>query len=250
MPLVEYTGTTAGTIGLLEGTVSDPIEPSEDVGAVDVRSTQTDLDDGIIQHGRVTGLVETTTEMVHADADAITVERDLDMTRRWTDWVADFTDAGFVAAGSTGGNTDIEFPFGTFEVVTGVDITPAAIDLGAFYRRQRDADNNPQVWMTGRKQETESDHEPDNTRIVYGEDALSKDAIQAEVNVGFNTGWQGKRVRGVMYHSGYVAVYNRSFGPVQFAQFVREEILPVATEAVEADDAQQSLDDVGGGVDA
>ena len=95
--------------------------------------------------------------------------------------------------------------------------------------------------MAGRKEQT-GEPDVDNVDMRYGRGALKKDAIQAEIGVGFETPWHGTVVKGVIYNSGYLAIYNpSSWGPMQFAGFVREEIMPVAeVPDVEEDAGEQS----------
>lgn len=236
----------AGTLALLEETADDPLESFADDGhrALEVKGTQEYLDGAIVQHGRVAAMVESRTEDIIVEGDTIDVETIETLSHVWTPWVADVTDGGFVLAERTVPN-DPPFPFGMFESLAKTWVDAALIDVAAFVRRQRDADREWDIWMAGRKEEVGGEDDVDNTKIAYGEDALRKDAIQAEVGVGFETTWRGSHVKGVVYTSGYVAVFQPSlWGPVQFARFVSEEILPVAERDVDEEEefVQEALE--------
>lgn len=235
----------AGSLALLEHPASEPLESYSSGGfsTLDVRQTQTYLDDATVQHGRAAATVEGEQEEIHVAGGEIDVESAPVNKKVWTEWVADVTDAGFVVAERTAGS-EPPFPFGLIESRTGSLVTPARIDVGQFVAAQRDADRDYEIWMAGRKTEIEDDDAPDDVDIHYGSGALSKDAIQAEIGTGFRVHWHGSWVRGVLYASGYVAIYDpESWRTPQFARFVREEILPVAGAQERSETEQASLEE-------
>lgn len=211
----------AGTLGILEDTVTARLKSKNGGGftTLDVQGRDEYLDGAAVQYGRACSTVESTQEEIHVLDGEIEVESVGTKERVWTEWVADVTDAGFVVAERTHSENPM-FPFDLFRAATGETVDPARIDPGAFVRQQDDVD----LWFSGSKAET-PDTEPNDVDMGYGRDA---NQAGGNVGVGFETGWNGTTVRGVMYASGYVAVYNDTWGPMQFARFVRDAILPVA----------------------
>jgi len=240
----------AGTVLLLAEPSDDTLH-SKDTGGfatIDVRETQEYLDGAAVQQGRACDIVETHTEEIHVDGGTIATESVLSIGRFFTEWVADVVDAGFIATERTEGE---EFPMGLFEAALGTDIARAQIDPGAFIAAQLRADKNPDTWFTGQKVEYPEGH-PNDVQMGYGDDSTTaQQATEANIGIGFETSWQGKRLKGIVYSGGYLAVHNDSVGPVQFARFVREEIMPHA-EAVEEDEAaneQAGVDEFADSVD-
>lgn len=223
----------AGTLALLQDTADEPLESYEAPGftTLDVRETAEYLDGKSVQQGRAAATIESSQEEIHIIDGDIEVEQVAATERVWTEWVADVTDAGFVVAERTHG--EFPFPFDLIEARTGCGVDPAYIDAGDFISRRQQADDDLDIWFAGTKEET-GELEPNNAKMAYGEDALTHDAIQSDIGVGFWTHWNGRGVKGVLYNSGYLAIYQPSgWGPEQFARFVREEILPVATADAE-----------------
>lgn len=224
----------AGTIALLDEPADDDLE-SDSSGFVtlDVHDAQEYLDGATVQNGRACSLVEGTKEEIHVTEHGTTIEVETVGTRErvWTDWVADVSDAGFVAAERTAGS-DPAFPFDLFEAATRTDVSVARIDPAAFVRQREDCS----LWFSGSKTET-GENQPNDAKMAYGQDASQ---AGGNVGVGFKTGWNGTTVRGTLYASGYVAVYRDTWGPVQFAAFVRDAILPVASVPEDDEEGEQS----------
>lgn len=222
----------AGTLALLDEPAEDTVESfTSRPTALDVRGTQEYLDGARVQHGLATSDVEQTTrEITVAGGGNIEVNSVPARTTVATEWVADVTDAGFVAAASTAGS-DPTFPFNIFRAQTRRELTPARLDVGAFV----DSRDDITLWMSGSKVET-GETQPNDASMEYGREA---NQAGGNVGVGFETGWEGTTARGVLYASGYVAAYNSSWGPMQFAQFVRDVVLPVA-EVPEDDESEQA----------
>jgi len=229
----------AGTIALLEGTADDELESkSSGFSTLDVRETLTYLDHSTVQHGRACAHVDTQHEEVFVDGTTIETETVSHPEEAYTEWVADVTDAGFIVTERTAGS-DSAFPFDLFEVATGCRLSEARLDPGAFITAQREAENAPDVWFSGSKAETEDDLDPDDVDMAYGRDA---NQAGGNVGVGFRTSWNGRRIKGIMYASGYLAVYSDWVDTTAFAQFVREEVLP-HTETPDGEGGQATLDE-------
>lgn len=228
----------AGTLALLEETSDEPLESNGSAFAtLDVQEDLVYLDGASVQSGKACSFVEGRKEEIIVNGTDIEIEPVATDEHVWTEWVADVVDAGFVVAERTAGD-DPEFPFEIFEARCRTRVRRATIDPGAFVRRQEEQGREVRPWYAGRKQPTESISEPDDVAMSYGRKARSSDAREAEVGVGFKLSWNGSIAKGIIYASGYLSIYNSSWGPIQFARFVRDDILPVA-EVV--DDEQEIL---------
>jgi len=228
----------AGTLAIINEPADEVLESESSGGfaTLDVRETQQCLDESIVQQGRACAKVEGQNEEIHVTGTTIDTESVPGLERAYTEWVADVTDAGFIASERTTGEA---FPFDMFEAALGTDVDRAELDPSEFVDAQRRADNDIELWMSGSKAKTSNEEEPDDVSIGYGQDSTQ---AGGNVGVGFRTSWQGRRVRGVLYASGYVALFNSWVGEIAYAQFVREEVLPHASvpEDDEADDGGQT----------
>lgn len=228
----------AGTIAVLEDPLDEPIESTGGSGGfttVDVIETLEGFDDTDIQHGRVCDTIETRMDNVGVtDGGAIEVDTETRIDRVWTPWVADATDAGFVAAERTHGE---EFPWTIFAARCRTSVDRVEIDVGDIVASFRDRDRAVDVWMVGANS--------GGAEIRYHSNARPADATRADIGVGFELPWQGTTAEGVMYRSGYVAIYSEGWGPRKFAAFVRDVVLPYA--AVPEDDEGEQ-DTLGEGV--
>lgn len=229
----------AGTIGVLEEPVDEPLESYASGGfaTLDVRETLEGFDGVEIQHGRVTDTIETQAEDIFVSGSTIDVETTESSAKVWTPWVADVTDAGFVVAERTAGS-DPEFPFQVFRARTGQKVERVEIDVADIIRSFRDRDRDVDVWMVG--------SDEGGAEMRYHGHARVADAKRASIGVGFELAWNNTVAEGVMYASGYVAVYNESWGPRKFASFVRDVILPHAEVPEDDEETEQAeLDDTG-----
>jgi hypothetical protein len=200
----------AGTLAKFENALEEPLEDHATGGfaTLDVKETQRDLaGDSIAQSGRAEEVPST--------------------KRVWTEWAADPTGSGVIAAERTAG-ANPGFPFDVFRSVGEQLVDPLVIDPGALIQSQAARDRAVDVWMTGDKAESGSALTPDDVQINYGREATVRDAQEATVGVGFEIPWEGKTVRGVAYQSGYVAVFTDGVGPTQYIQFISDVILPHA----------------------
>lgn len=235
----------AGTLAVLEDTCDEPLESkgNDSFTTLDVQETFSYLDDRQVQQGMACSRVESKVEEIYVNGTDIDVEMVGSVEQAHTEWVADVVDAGFVAAERTAGS-DPEFPFDMFRAICGTQVDPVRINPGAFVRAQQDDGRDVDIWYAGTKQETESDLDPDDVDMAYGRKATTEAAKDAEIGVGFKTPWNNTTVKGVMYASGYVAIHNDSWGPMQFARFVSDAILPhTSVPDVEDSGEQQTLED-------
>lgn len=223
----------SGTLAILEEPVADELESygSGGFSTLDVRETVEGFDDVPIQAGRAAATVETTIEEIHISGTDIDVEQVGDRERVWTEWVADVTDAGFVAAERTAGN-DPEFPFDIFHARTGQPVERVEIDVASVVQSCRDRDRDVGVWMVGT--------DDGAAELRYHHHAKVADAARANIGVGFELAWNNTVAEGVMYESGYVAVFNDSWGPRKFAAFIRDLVLPHAEVPEDDEEGEQS----------
>jgi hypothetical protein len=228
----------AGTLAVLEEPAAEPLETATSGGtlpALDVRTTQTDLQgDAVAQQGHAGGTVRAQTEdvMVARTRDdekepIVVTERVEGREEHHTEWVADVTGHGIVLIGSLGGSDELPFPLDLMASQTDRAIQPTSIDLESLAVTWNL--NDEQTWYTG-------DSDDDGTTLGYHDQAGHP--AGANVGLGFSRSWRSTGCRGVVYESGYVAIY-RDWTAAVAIKFVAEEILPHAR----ADSQQQSLGD-------
>jgi hypothetical protein len=219
----------AGTLALLEELADEPLETETAGGtlpALDVRKTQADLDgNAVAQQGYAGGRVTVEVEDVmlaqsNSDDDdpLVVTERIETAEQHHTEWVADVTGHGLVLVASLGGDDNQPFPLDLISAQTGRDVRATGIDLRSLSAAW-DLDDE-QTWYVG-------DSDVDGTTLRY-HDAAGQSG-DANVGIGFERSWQTTGARGVVYESGYVAIY-REWTPAVGIEFVAEEILPHAYE--------------------
>lgn len=224
----------AGTLAVLTETADETLtSKSNGFTTLDVRETLTYLDEATVQRGRACARVESQQEEIFVDGTEIETEMVGAQSEAYTEWVADVTDAGFIVTERTAGEEPM-FPFDLFEVACQTEVARAHIDTGGWAQAQQRDGNNPDIWFSGSKTVVDDDTAPDDVDMGYGRDANQSGG---NIGVGFRTAWNGRRVKGIMYASGYIAVYSEWVGETAFAQFVREEVLPHA----EAPETAQSI---------
>lgn len=228
----------AGTVGLLDP-VADPLETwlrddADQLPALVVEAAQADLDGDAVQRGTAAGCVSDTETAVSVAPDGIDAKA-IDTSREVaTEWLADVTDAGYVVAESTFGSGDYPFPFDLFTARTGSYVERAAIDVEAVSRQWRSDDRLYDTWMVG------SNPDGTGTSIDYNQAALPHKATEASIGLGFEAAYQGTVAKGVVYASGYLAIWE-DWPTRQFATFVEGEILPHASTPEDDDDEQTTL---------
>lgn len=220
----------AGTIAQLDHAADDPLETAfqgGDLPALDVEQTQTTFEDTPVQSGVAATRIEVEREQASVtvdpdgDATGIHTTREPVLTDVTTNWVADVTESGLLAAASVGGDGPFDFPFDLIAAQT--DRTPQrlTVDIEAMHEDwvEAEADGLADAWMTG-----EDDGE--STAMQY-HDAADVET-RPTIGLGFVRPWNGTVEKGVVYASGYVAVYT-SDSATSFVQFVRDEVLPYAS---------------------
>lgn len=235
----------AGTLALLREPADAPLADYHDGGysALDVESTQEYLDGRRVQEGMAASQVETRLQKVHLDGSDIETSREQVLQTVATNWVADVTtETPWVVAESTTPGPEPPFPFDLISARTGTIAEPVELDPAQFVANQLDAGNDLQTEMLAHESANEK-----NTTMDYGQPPGAKRAARdANIGVGFKTPWRSTVVRGIIYGSGYLAVYApSSWGSAQFARFVDEEIVPIASVPEADEDAQQTLGESG-----
>lgn len=247
----------AGDLALLDETTDETLDSyyrRSPPRALDVDATQAELtEDRHVQSGTAVSTVDATETDVVFQADAegdtvgVEVERVDASETVASDWIADVSDSGLLAAASTVDTGDLlPFPYDVLAERTGRDVRLLQIDVEALYADWHSRDDLADVWLKG-VSEDGSDDDEGGTRIDYHDHADADDE-PADLGVGFRVRWGGTIARGVAYASGYVAVYNAAT-PGEFVSFVEDEILPhTGAEAPEDEEAgrQETLGDSGG----
>lgn len=237
----------AGTLGRLQNAVDAELETTFAEGGtlpgLDVERTQHSFDNRPIQAGQAATRVETTTQDVSVGVNAegeplaIDTERRETMEDIVTDWVADVTGTGLVAAASVTGDGEFAFPFDLFTAVTDERIDRLEVNVLELHEAWDEDDTAGDVWMT-------AGDDGEGANIAY-HSAASRDD-QPTIGIGFERPWNGTVERGVVFESGYVAVYSASSAS-SFIRFVEEELLPFCEVAGEDESEQQTLDDAESG---
>jgi hypothetical protein len=208
--------------------------------AVEVSHTQTRVNGGApVQRGKVAGRVETQRQeiMVAAGADgtpeALFAEREQHRQMRLAEWVADPQETGLLAVSTTGGSGQAAFPFNIFghSEVAGDLPRRLTVNIESMVETWRETGDRPvdDVWMATDDQVPDDDGdgaeetEAGSTTITY-HDAADTTATPS-IGVGFARTWNGAVIRGVVYASGYLALYNVE-DAATFVGFVADDVLP------------------------
>lgn len=230
----------AGTLGILSSPTEDTLESyysdqGDRLPALDVERTQTGFDGGPVQSGQAAARVPTEQRDVSVahtrdgDPGGLMIERNEGRKTVTSEWVADPTDSGLVAAASLAGDPEDPFPFDLIGRVAGRRVERQTVDLQSLHLDWHKADVLDDVEMVAAEQQ-------DGATIAYG-DAADPD-VRPSAGLGFQGSWGHGRTRGVIYPSGYVALYSAS-SPSAFCRFVVDEILAYC-EPPEDEDGEQS----------
>lgn len=236
----------AGTLAVLDEPADEPLsEYIHDRGfpALAVGRTQQALDGAQVQTATAAARVNDTATDVFTgrthDTNDVYVDADTHDTTTavTTELVCDATNTGIVLAESVYGDDDTAFPF---DVVWNVaERKPvrqrvAVSDLHAAWSRD---DVLGDVWMTGADS-------GDGARIAYHDRA--DDADVPTIGLGFERPWDGTAVKGVVFASGYIALYSASSAS-RAVRFIADELLPYCSDDEEGGgDGQASVSDFGG----
>ena len=215
-----------GTIALVEPQ-DEPLESwyhddETHLPALQVEDTQTSFDDRPVQTGIAAGYDDTTRQSVSISIDpdgnpsGITVNREDDRKRIATEWVADVTGSGLVAIESVAGDGEFDFPLDLFYTRLGLQPERQFIDVEELYVAWDREDVLGDIWLA-------AGEDMQGTSIDYHGNADGE--TLPSIGLGFERPWGGTVMEGVVYASGYVAVYNTTHAS-QFVRFVEEELLP------------------------
>jgi hypothetical protein len=200
--------------------LEDTTEQSHDLPALAVNATQTDLDaDREVQHCTAAARIATEEEQAIVYDGGVTSERIETRTEIISDLVADVTGTGIVLAERTGGDGRYPFPYDMVAAQTTRDLTTYNVDIQDF-ANQWDDDALRDTWMVG-------SGDDDGVRIDYNDRAEPENAPDATVGLGFVVSWEDTVGEGVVYESGYVAIYS-GWTAAMFVEFVDDAVLPHA----------------------
>lgn len=237
----------AGTLAKLEEPVDEPFESrfsGEGLPALYVEETQDSFDERPVQSGTAADATETERRVPmvlhdnNGDPASIITEKERHGKKIASDWVADPTGTGLLVAESLDGNDRHAFPLDMLAGAAGERVQLLEIDVTSMFTAwESDDDGITEVSMKAAEDE-------DSVSIEYHEAAEGH--TEPTIGFGFSRPWSNRVYSGVVWDSGYVAVYNTDV-PSNFVRFVEEQILPYA-EAVE-DPQQQLISDRGGSDD-
>lgn len=236
----------AGTLAVLYDTVDEPLETfSADKGrypALVVNVTQETHGEATPQAGKVAAQleVENTEVVVTEDQDGdlmIDSQRVTEVEPIATAWYADLTGSGVILAESVSdSNAERPFPFGLFSATTGSWADRQQIDVETLHDDWEDTDRLGEVWMGAGDADI-------GTQINYHGAASEVDPT---IGIGFERAWNGKTIKGIVYASGYVALYS-VYHTTDGLQFIADEILPYASTWDADEHGQQTdFDEFGG----
>jgi len=188
--------------------------------AVDAESVQY-LDGHELYFGSAADYVEEQIQKVHIDNGKITTSREDVIQRKKVEFYADVsTDPGFIGVSSEG---DGEWLVKRIAAKTGVEVTETRVDVDEFAARIREEADAPNAWNVSRQEDYGGGME--ETSIDYHRSADLDAAQGGTIGLGFEYFWDDTRVEGIVYESGYVALYSDTISEV-FGAWVREEVLP------------------------
>jgi hypothetical protein len=225
----------AGKIAQLQTPASDPLEDTTQSGtlpALAVNNTQQDLEgDAAAQHCTLADAVQTERPEPMVYDGGITEVMEPHTVEVISDVVADVTGSGIVVAERMRKAGRYPFPLNLIAAQTGREIQPYSVDVTAF-ADHFDGGDIHDTWMVG------TDY-GDGSTIHYNADADSEHAGEANIGLGFELSWNDVVAEGVIYESGYLAIYSEWTSAV-FLQFVEDAVLP-HTFVGDNDSQQQTL---------
>lgn len=203
--------------------------------AIDVETTFTDFDGRHVHAGLA---AERRTEQVtvpnFTGGGSINLVDTTETVKVHTEWMAELADRGWVAVDTSAGT----FVFDLVWHETGADVRRAELDVHGFVEMARGADVPAEFWMV-------ADEDALGPAVKYHARATSQNAEGANIGIGFEYGWEGHRLKGVLYSSAYVAVWpqNASWAPETFAAWIGDQVFPHTSlpEPDEEEDEQGSL---------
>lgn len=230
----------AASVFLCEGDARQTEIPSRLEGnlpAIDAEATEY-LDGHRIYHGEAANRVEEQTERVWVTDDGhIVSERQLDYVPRRVDWFADVSgDPGFIGVSSA---SDGEWLVDRLGAQTGVVVRETGIDVTGFAEELR-VEASADAWNVSKSQVFDADGEAEKTTIDYHDAADLEQATRGTVGLGFDYFWSDRHMRGIVYESGYVALYSDCLTEV-FAEWFRQDILPYLYDAGDGETTQSAL---------
>ncbi len=237
-------GTLARLVSPAEGRLETTFRDGGRLPGLDVRTTQTSFDDRPIQTGMAAARLPVTETDVSVARDrdgqsqAIMTERVEGRESFVTDWTADVTSSGLIAVESAAGDGDLDFPFDIFYASTDRRVERLAVDVSGLHKAWADEDVLGDVWMVGAE-------DSQGASIDYHARASAAD--RPTIGLGFQRPWNATVVEGVVYRSGYVALYSVERAN-DFVRFVDGELGPFLFVPDDDDGGgQATLDESGGG---
>jgi len=233
----------AGTIARLDRPTDEPLENFFREGglpalSVDQTQTRVEGDKPPVHTGTAGKRIEKPRQEVSigknndGEPTAIDVSSIPALTDVATQWVADPQDTGIIAAESTEGDGPFDFPFDVLAVATNRTPERLEIDVRDMYEAWESDDKIGSVTMN-------ASDDGFKTTMEYGDEADG--SKEPNIGLGFTRPHGGTIHEGVIYESGYVALYSCS-SAAEFVAFVRDCVLPFC-RAAEDDGTQVTFDE-------
>ncbi|UIO98928.1 hypothetical protein Hbl1158_10315 [Halobaculum sp. CBA1158] len=213
----------AASVYLTEGDARQTEIPSKldgELPAVESEATQY-LDGHTVYHGTAADLVEEQAETVHVDGSGVTTSREATLRKRAVDFYADVSsDPGIIGVSS---ESKGEWFLKRAGAQLGVSVKKTRINVDAFAAHVREQTETADAWNVSRSRDYGGDKE--ETSIDYHDAADIEAAERGTTGLGFEYFWGDDYMRGILYESGYVALYKDCITEV-FAKWLRDEVLP------------------------
>jgi len=223
-----YAGTLARYQTPLDDSLDSWARAADTPPALDVRDTMQAFDGAPVQEGvAVSRAEETATHVAISASGSVDIDRPSEMRLVTSKWVAEPTDTGLVAAASTAatGGNGAPFPFDVLGAQGGVPLDELEIDIQGLQDAWSEDRHLADTWMTG------ASHS--GTAMNYHSAASERD--DADIGLGFEAAHGGTTLNGVVYASGYIALYDAAT-PSQFVSFVRDRVLDHCEAVVDEQD--------------
>jgi hypothetical protein len=223
-------GTIAGTVGRFrtDGATLESFSGDRGTRVLDVDGEQAELGTGAATvTGRASTVIEDTEQLVHVNGTNIDIGRE-EVTRRiGTEFAARGRVAYAESCVEEGGGT---FPFTLLSAVANVRCERLNFDTEALRKAWEDDGTLSDTWLAGSKTNG------DSTVMAYGE---ASEHEPSDIGLGYEKAWEGYILRGVIYQSGFVAVYE-DLDPGAFLRFATEEVVPFGFIPEDDDDTRQA----------
>lgn len=221
----------AGILSLLEDAPDASLsEINQNTRVLEIDHEQSYLDGSTYLEGQAAERTTEDEKRAQIGGGSIAVEKIREEKVLDTDFLADLENR-FLLIGSSDG----EFLYNMIWAQTGAQVNRAEIDIVDFVRTIRKREqSNLEYWMAAKGGDL-------GTKIGYHMDAEDALARSANIGIGFEYRWQNSMLKGVVYESGYVALFEpKHWDSGAFLKWVNEELLQFADYPEDEEETEQT----------